>query len=58
MDKFIIRDIAKENIEDLCQICILSEKIDHPLFITGIKEKRKMGKKNAPDMGFICQASL
>lgn len=45
MDKFRIRDITKENIEDLCQICIPPEKIDLPLFMTGIKEKRKWARK-------------
>ena len=41
MEKFRIEDITKENIKDLCQICIPSEKKDHPEFITGMEEKRK-----------------
>ena len=41
MEKFRIEDITKENIKDLCLICIPPEKIDHPVFITGMEEKRK-----------------
>ena len=45
MEKFRIRDVTKGKIEDLCQICIPSEKKDHPEFITGMEEKRKWAKK-------------
>jgi len=45
MEKFRIEDITKENIKDLCLICIPPEKIDHPVFITGMEEKRKWAKK-------------
>jgi len=41
MEKFRIEDITKENIKDLCLICIPPEKIDHPAFITGMEEKGK-----------------
>jgi len=41
MEKLRIEDITKENIKDLCLICIPPEKIDHPVFITGMEEKRK-----------------
>jgi hypothetical protein len=36
MEKLRIEDITKENIKDLCLICIPPEKIDHPVFITGM----------------------
>lgn len=51
MEKFRIRDVTKENIEDLCQICIPSEKKDHPIFITGMGEKRKWATKMLQEWG-------
>jgi len=36
---------TKENIGDLCWLCIPSEKRDYPIFITGIEEKRKWATK-------------
>ena len=57
MDKFRIRDITKENIEDLCQICIPPEKITHPLFITGMEEKRKWTMKMLQKWGTFAKLS-
>ncbi len=51
MEKFRIRDVTKENIENLCQICIPSEKKDYPIFITGMGEKRKWAKKMLQEWG-------
>jgi len=41
MDEVRIRDVAGENMDDLCRICIPSVKRDDPTFITGMQEKRE-----------------
>lgn len=40
-DQVRIRDISDENIDDLCRICVSSEKRDDPTFIAGMEGKRK-----------------
>ncbi|MEW6455575.1 MAG: GNAT family N-acetyltransferase [Acidobacteriota bacterium] len=41
MEKIRIKNVTEENIDDLCQICIPSEKREDPAFIKGMEEKRK-----------------
>ena len=57
MEKFRIEDITKENIKDLCLICIPPEKIDHPAFITGMEEKRKWAMEMLRKWGTFAKLS-
>lgn len=41
MKEIIIKDVTKENIEDLCQICIPPTKEDDPDYVKGVEEKMK-----------------
>jgi len=45
MKEIEIRNVADENIDDLCRVCIPYEKRGNPTFIKGMEEKRKWGKK-------------
>ncbi len=41
MAEITVRDVTDENIDDLCRICVPSEKRDDPAFIIGTELKRK-----------------
>lgn len=41
MDKIRVDDIIDKNIQDLCQVCVPSEKRDDPYFVKGVEEKRR-----------------
>ena len=41
MDEIDIKDLAEENIEDLCQVCMPPNKRHHPDCIKGVAEKKK-----------------
>jgi len=41
MDEIDIKDLAEENIEDLCQVCVPPNKWHHPDWIKGVAEKKK-----------------
>ena len=41
MEKICVVDVGEENIQNLCQVCVPSDRRDDPDFITGMEEKRK-----------------
>ena len=59
MDEIDIKDLAEENIEDLCQVCVPPNKWHHPDWIEGVAEKKKwavdMLRKWGPFAKVACQ---
>jgi GNAT superfamily N-acetyltransferase len=41
MDRIDIKDVAQENLEDLCWLCVPPQRRDSPDFVRGVDEKRR-----------------
>ncbi|KPV65291.1 MAG: hypothetical protein AOA65_0326 [Candidatus Bathyarchaeota archaeon BA1] len=55
MGKLEIRDVNLENIEDLINLCIPSDKKDDPLFIEGMRVKKKWATQAIEKYGNIAK---
>jgi GNAT superfamily N-acetyltransferase len=51
MDEIEIRDVAEQNVEDLCRVCVLPELRDDPDWIRGAADKKKWALKMLPKWG-------
>jgi GNAT superfamily N-acetyltransferase len=51
MDEIDIRDVTKENVEDLCWVCVSPEKRDDPDWMRGAADKKKWALEALPKWG-------
>lgn len=57
MDEIDIKDLAEENIEDLCQVCVPPEKRDDPDFIKGVEERKKWAAEMLQKWGSVAKVA-
>jgi GNAT superfamily N-acetyltransferase len=51
MDEIDVKDVTKQNVDDLCRMCVLPEMRDDPDWIRGAADKKKWALKMLPRWG-------
>ena len=53
-----VREVTNENVDELCRICVPPEKRTDHIFMTGMELKKKMGPRDAREVGYMCQVGV